>query len=73
MNVSASISSVADKDVAAAAEENWLAARSNGLPPPLCSELPVAWLLALVAVQLAGMLGASNICDVSDDVPLDVD
>jgi hypothetical protein len=33
----------------------------------------VAWLLTLVAVQLAGILGASKICDVADDVPLVVD
>lgn len=72
VDVSPSISSAAEEDVAAA-EENWLAATSNGLPPPLCSELPVDWLLALVAVQLAGILGASKICDVSDDVTLDVD
>lgn len=68
----ANVSSAADGDVAAA-EENWAAAMSKGLPPPLSSELPVAWLLALVAVQLAGILGASKICDVADDVPLVVD
>ena len=73
MNAIEATSSTADEDVAAA-EENWAAATSNGLPPPLCSELPVAWLLALVAVQLAGILGASKICDdVPDDVPLVVD
>jgi hypothetical protein len=72
VNVIATISSTADEDVAAA-EENCAAATSKGLPPPLCSELSVAWLLALVAVQLAGILGASKICDVPDDVPLVVD
>ena len=69
VNVMATISSIADEDLVAE-EENWAAATSNGLPPPLCSELPVGWLLALVDVQLAGILGASKICDDWDDVPL---
>jgi len=63
---------MADEDVAVA-EENWLAARSNGLPPPLCSEPAVDPLLGPVDVQLAGMLGASKIWDDVDDVPLVVD
>ena len=69
VNVIATTSSTADEDLVAA-EENWAAATSKGLPPPLCSELPVGWLLALVDAQLAGILGASKICDVWVDVPL---
>jgi hypothetical protein len=68
----ASISITIDEDVAVAAE-NWLPSASNGLPPPLCSELAVGSLFALVDAQLAGMLGASKICDDLLDVLLEVE
>jgi hypothetical protein len=72
VSVIASIRKTADEAVAVA-EENWLPARSNGLPPPLCSEPAVDSLLVLVVVKLAGILGASKICDDFDDVLLVVD
>jgi len=51
-----------DEEVATAAENSFPSA-SKGLPPPLCPALSVGLLLALVDGQLAGMLGASKICD----------
>jgi len=53
------------------AAENSLPSASKGLPPPLCPALSVGLLLALVDGQVAGMLGASNICD--DPVALVMD
>jgi hypothetical protein len=72
VKVMASISITTDEDFAVAAE-NWLPSASNGLPPPLCSELAVGSLFALVDAQEAGMLGASNICDDLLDVLLEVE
>lgn len=59
-----------DDEVATAAE-NSLPSASKGLPPPLWPALPVGLLLALVDGQLAGMLGASKICDDSVTVVME--
>jgi hypothetical protein len=59
-----------DDEVAAAAE-NSLPSASKGLPPPLWPALSVGLLLALVDGQLAGMLGASKICDDSVTVVME--
>jgi hypothetical protein len=72
VKVIASISITTDEDVAVAAEY-WLPSASNGLPPPLCSELAVGLLLALADDQEAGMLGASKICDDLLDALLEVE
>ena len=72
VRVMASVKSTAD-ELVAVAEENWLPATSNGLPPPLCSEPAVDSLLEPVVVEVAGILGASKICDDLDEVLLAVD
>jgi hypothetical protein len=72
VKMTASVSIAADENVAVAAEY-WLPSASNGLPPPLCSELAVGLLLALADDQEAGMLGASKICDDWLDVLLAVE
>jgi hypothetical protein len=59
-----------DDEVATAAE-NSLPSASKGLPPPLCPALSVGLLLSLVDGQLAGMLGASKICDDSVTVVME--
>jgi hypothetical protein len=59
-----------DDEVATAAE-NSLPSASKGLPPPLCPALSVGLLVALVEGQLAGMLGASKICDDSVTVVME--
>jgi hypothetical protein len=59
-----------DDEVATAAE-NSLPSASKGLPPPLCPALSVGLLLSLDDGQLAGMLGASKICDDSVAVVMD--
>jgi len=59
-----------DDEVATAAE-NSLPSASKGLPPPLCPALSVGLLLSLDDGQLAGILGASKICDDSVTVVME--